>query len=135
MTEEEKRDAPIELGELNAADFESHLGSEFIVDVNRFGRQPDGSLVERNDVYPSDTVITLKLVEVNRKDPPSAYTRQDPFGLLFCGSHDQPLYAESHLLIHESLGRIALFLSPVNAFPGILPEQHPDGRFYESIVN
>jgi hypothetical protein len=123
----------VDCSSMSAADFESLVDSDFEVDPGYFGITSQGTPVRRSDAYPDGVQVRLRLVEVQRRQPASEWSRQDPFTLLFSGSHEVPLYSNSHVLIHETLGTLSLFLSPVNAFPGIHPEQHPEGRFYESI--
>lgn len=124
-----------EIGQLSRADFESAVGSEFEVDLNFLGITEDGTPLQRSDVYPDGQILFLKVVELTPRKALSADLRPDPFTLLFCGSIDTPLYNDVHVLRHASLGRIAVFLTPVNVSPGILAEQHPEGRFYEAVMN
>ena len=43
--------------------------------------------------------------------------------------------SDMHVLVHGSLGKLVLFLTAVHVSPGILAENHPEGRFYESVIN
>ena len=123
-----------DLRELSPADFEPLLNSEFSVDLRYLGISVDGSPVRRDDAYP-DEKLAMELVEVKRREPSSPDTRQEPFDLLFRGRHDLPLYGDSHLLSHPSLGKLVLLLTPVHVSPGNTAETHPEGRFYECVVN
>ena len=123
-----------DLSQTSPDQFEAQLNTEFDVDLNYCGLELDGSPVRR-DVYPEGASLKLELVEVTRKAPASPHLRQEPFCMLFRGSHDIPLYGDVHVLIHESLGKMTLLLNAVNASPGIAPETHPEGRFYECVIN
>lgn len=131
----EAHKSTIFINRVEIADLESHLNSEFTVDPNYVGINIDGTPLPRDDVYPTESDIRLKLVEVTRLKPFSRHLRQDPVTLLFVGPHEFPLHTEMHVVSHPTLGRLSLFLSPVNAEPGIHPEHHPQGRFYESHIN
>ncbi|MEQ9406773.1 MAG: hypothetical protein RIK87_03570 [Fuerstiella sp.] len=131
----EHREVVVGLGQLSLTDFEAQLESDFVVDLNYCGLSIAGEPVRQQRVYPEDSTFRLQLIEVKRLKSLSEHLRQEPFTLLFRGSHDLPLHSQAHVLEHESLGRLCLFLSPVNAGFGVPPEQHPDGRFYESVVN
>lgn len=123
------------IGQLDPADFESQLNTEFLVDLNYCGIAVDGAPVRRDDTYPAGATLKLKLVEVSRRAPLSPDLRQKPFTLLFLGAHELPLFGDVHVLVHGSLGKLALFLTPVHTSPGILAQNHPEGRFYESVIN
>ena len=44
----------VDVGQLNPADFESQLNTEFLVDLNYLGIAVDGTPVRREDVYPAE---------------------------------------------------------------------------------
>lgn len=125
----------IDVSQLTPADFEAQVGTEFGVDLSYFGLALDGSPLKRDDVYPSAATILVRLTEVTRRDAVSPDTRQDPFVLLFRGSHEASLLSGVHMLSHASLGRFAVLLTPVQVSLGTSAEAHPEGRFYESVFN
>ena len=124
----------VDFSELKRTDFEALLNAEFAVDLNFLGLSLDGKPLPRAEAYPSDASVNLKLIEVNPREALSPATRQDPFELLFLGSHDTPLFSDVHVMSHEILGRFCVMLTSVNASPGVNPEQHSEGRFYEAVV-
>ena len=124
----------LSIGELTAGDFQDLTGQLFPVDPSFFGISVDGTPTKRDDIYPAEADLDLKLVEVKRHDP-MAPGMKEPFTLLFCGPHETPLFSSMHVVKHPSRGDVLMFLNPINAQPGLHPENHPDGRFYESIVN
>ena len=124
-----------DLSRLTPADFEAQLNTNFAIDLNYLGLAPDGQVLRRDDLYPVGAKLDLELTEVAKHQPLSPHSRQEPFSLLFRGSHELPLFSDVHVLLHESLGKLAVFLSAVNVSPGIRPESFSDGRFYECVIN
>lgn len=125
----------VDVGQLKPVDFESQLNTEFLVDLNCCGIAVDGTPVRREDVYPAGASFKLKLVEVSRREALSPHSCQEPFVLLFLGAHELPLVSDMHVLVHGSLGKLVMFLTAVHVSPGIPAESHPEGRFYESVIN
>ena len=135
MDPEADVDEFVDFSQLKPADFESQLNTEFLVDLNHCGIAVDGTPVRRNGVYPAGASFKLKLVEVSRREALSPHSRQEPFVLLFLGRHDQPLHSDMHVLVHGSLGKLVLLLTAVHVSPGLPAQSHPEGRFYESVIN
>lgn len=123
----------VDFGQLTVADLEAQLNTEFAVDLNFLGLAMDGTPL-RSDAYPAGADLRLELTEVTRRKPLSPDTNQEPCTLLFRGSHEMPLWSDVHVLVHESLGNLAMLLTSVNVSPGVLPDNHPEGRFYESVI-
>lgn len=125
----------VDFGQLTAAEFEPLLHSKFQVDLSCYGLAADGDPIRRDDVYPSGAELNLELVEVTPGKRLGKDAPREPFVLLFLGGHELPLLGNVHVLEHESIGRFALMLSPVNVSFATQPEHHPEGRFYESCIN
>ena len=123
-----------DIGQVTTSEFESAVNSEFSVDLRYCGLAEDASPLCREGIYPDGAKLDLKLVEVTRNETLTPHTRQDPCTLLFCGSHDLSLFSDVHVLEHPEIGRICVYLNMVNAEPGIAPEVHPQGRFYEAVI-
>ena len=124
-----------DLNQLSAADFQQQLHTEFAVDMNYLGIAADGTFMPAEGAYPAEANAKLELVKVTKRKPCASDQLRDPFMLRFRGDHEVPLFNNTHLLTHESLGELAMFLTPVNASPGILPERCPEGRFYECVIS
>ena len=122
-----------DLAKLTPDEFQACLDQEFRIDLNHVGLNADGTVIRFEDAYPGQESATLKLVEVTQRPPMSPELRQDPFTLLFLGSHELPFFSDVHILEHPSIGRFTAALTSVNAGVGVAPEQHPDGRFYEVV--
>ncbi len=83
--------------------------------------------------------VELQLVDVkpfppikDQQSDDSPDSRQERFSLLFVGPHQNPLIGAIYTVSHRALGSFEMFLNPVQANFRLPPEQHLQGRFYES---
>lgn len=95
--------------QLTADDFLPHVGSAFVATLD--GRE-----------------VMLELVDVRRYGDQPGAPREHPFSLEFAGPADQPLDQRTHRLAHRALGRLEIFLVPVQ--PGA-----DDRPRYEAVFN
>jgi hypothetical protein len=113
--------------------FEPHVSSKFFADPNTAIISPSlEHLLEQMDM---NQPIELELVEVTRypniKSRVGAHGRE-PFSLLFCGSHQQPLISAIYTVSHACLPDLNLFLNPVQVSVESNPGNYSEGLFYES---
>ena len=125
----------LDLATAGPAEFEAVIDTEFIVDRRYLGINESGMPLLDPHAYPDQSECRLKLVEVTRQNQLAERLRKHPFTLLFCGSHDEPLFQGAHLLRHNAFGNSLLFLSMIQAEVGVHPSVHPDGLFYECVFN
>ncbi|HRX01612.1 MAG: hypothetical protein KDI07_11640 [Anaerolineae bacterium] len=96
------------LDQLEMADFAGHLNESFAVQLT------DG------DAY------ALELIEVSELSRPPDQPGRQPFALIFRNARTDAYLAQAtHLLTHEDLGSLSLFLVPLG------PQQ--DGMHYEAL--
>ena len=96
------------LDQLEMADFASHLNELFVVQLT------DG------DPY------TLELVEVAELTKPPGAPGRQPFALIFRNPQTDAYLAQAiHVLNHDDLGALSLFLVPLGP--------HQDGMRYEAL--
>jgi len=117
----------------NAEFFEPYIASRFSVDPKSAIVSP--SLEDLMELMDKSQLVELTLTEVSSHSGSHSYSAdngREPFSLLFCGSHEQPLISAIYTLSHPDLADFNLFLSPVQVSLEHRPEEHPDGRFYEA---
>lgn len=122
------------VGEFQPAAFEALIDQEFAVDLRYCDLAEDATPIAWEGYRSTEEECQLTLVECHREKQLTEHTREDPFTLLFRGPHEVPLPGRVHVVENSATGRFCLLLTPINVAPGIAPEAHPEGRFYESVI-
>lgn len=115
--------AESELPELSPQDFkpetfDPHLNTRFRVQCHSGQCDEFDHLILDH----AGEVVELELVEVTRYEKLRELEGgfegrpREPFALLFRGNESQPILSAVHDVTHETLGRMHLFLSPVQVF-------------------
>jgi hypothetical protein len=101
----------VDLSALRVADFAPWVGSKF-----RVATEPG-------------IAMSIELVEASALSARSNLPRAEPFSLIFGGASGHPLDQRIHILEHDGLGRLELFLVPIG------PGADGNGPRYQSIFN
>ena len=84
-----------DLLEFSPEDFQACLNEHFTVDLNHVGLSIDGS-PKPSDAYQGANSAVVKLVDVTPRKRAAPGCRENPFSLLFVGSHEQLFFCDVH---------------------------------------
>lgn len=101
-----------------------HLNPGLYLNQETFSRQ----LNTKFSFSREDVEVAVKLIEVNNLTPKMAATNgKECFGLVFIGSHKQPVRQETYRVTHNSIGKFDMLVVPVAS--------NKKGVYYEAIFN